>query len=502
MNQDLIKEYSDEYIDYLRDESRSVGSAKYIAFPKTEDEVIDIIKYCYANNIQITSQGSRTGVAAGAVPFGGLILNFSKMNQVLSERTEGDRVYITLQPGMVLSEIRQYVHDKYRDYFFPPDPTETGAAIGGMVNCNSSGALSFMYGPTRNHVTRLTYILSDGRKVDIARGQYFAEGLHAKIPCTDGSYLEFKLPTYEMPKTKNVAGYYVKPDMDLFDIVIGCDGTLAVLTSVEIQLEKLPKYIAGAICMFESEEQAFDFVINYRYSMKGIAAVEYFDSHGIELLRYNKENVSGFEDIFDIPQRINAVIYTEIHAHNDEHYEELMINLSDKFSEVGGKEEDIFIAEGAKEIKTMKDFRHAMPESSNMQVDLVRQLHPEVTKMGGDMSVPDEFLKEAGAMFRDTIKEWGFKSATWAHIGQSHIHANIIAQDENEYFRAHQLFKQWARWISEHHGSVSAEHGIGKMKNDFLEIMYGKEGINQMRKLKKVFDSKYLLNVGNLFSKE
>ena len=502
MNSDLIKQYSEEYVDYLRDESRTVGHADYIAFPKTEEEVIEVVKYCYDNNIQITSQGSRTGVAAGAVPYKGLALNFSKMNQLVSKREEGGEVYLTFQPGAMLMDIRTFVHDNYPAYFFPPDPTETSAAIGGMVNCNSSGALSFMYGPTRNHVTRLTYILSDGRKVDIKRGQYFAKGLEAKIPCTDGSALEFTLPSYTMPNTKNVAGYFVKPDMDLFDLTIGCDGTLAILTSVEIKLQKLPKYIAGAICMFETEDQAFDFVIKYRYSKKGIAALEYFDSHGIELLRYNKANVSGFEDIFDIPEHINAVIYTEIHAMDDDHYEDLVMNLSDYFMEAGGREDDVFIAEGAKEIQTMKDFRHAMPESSNMQVDLVRKLHPEVTKMGGDMSVPDEYLMEAGHMFRDTIKEWGFKSATWAHIGQSHIHANIIAQDENEYARAHELFKEWARWVSAHHGSVSAEHGIGKMKNDFLMIMYGQDGINQMRNLKKVFDTKYLLNVGNLFSKE
>ncbi|MBR6501399.1 MAG: FAD-binding oxidoreductase, partial [Firmicutes bacterium] len=172
----LIKHMNEDFEMYLRDESRTVGQAEGIAFPASEEEIKDVMKECYANGQKVTVQGGRTGIAAAAVPYGGCILNVSKMTRVLGMRKDEDGYYLTVQPGVVLSELRKMIASKnfsMKDWseeskavwaefkkdgawFFSPDPTETSATIGGMVNCNASGARSFLYGPTRNHVTAVT----------------------------------------------------------------------------------------------------------------------------------------------------------------------------------------------------------------------------------------------------------------------------------------------------------------------------------------------------------
>ena len=111
-------------------------------------------------------------------------------------------------------------------------------------------------------------------------------------------------------------------------------------------------------------------------------------------------------------------------------------------------------------------------------------------------------LRDAMEMFERTIKEGGFRSAIWAHIGNSHIHANIISRNSEEYKRSHELFKSWAREIVKMGGSVSAEHGVGKMKTDYVEIMFTPEDIEAMRNVKRAFDSRYLIGVGNVIKEK
>ncbi|MBO5666711.1 MAG: FAD-binding oxidoreductase [Firmicutes bacterium] len=186
----LIKHMNEDFEMYLRDESRTVGHAERIAFPDSEEDIKEVMKECYKTGEKVTVQGGRTGIAAAAVPYSGCILNLSKMNRVLGMRKDEEGYYLTVQPGVVLSELRKMIVSKNfsmkgwseesqavwaefkKDgaWFFSPDPTETSATIGGMVNCNASGARSFLYGPTRNHVTAVTMVLADSRTITAKRG--------------------------------------------------------------------------------------------------------------------------------------------------------------------------------------------------------------------------------------------------------------------------------------------------------------------------------------------
>ncbi len=493
-----IKKYTDEYELYLRDESRSTGFADYICFARSEDDIKEAIKFCRDNNMRLTVQGGSTGLAAGAVPYGGLALNLSRMKRFLSERTEGERLFMTYEPGILLSELREDIAKRHHDRFFAPDPTETGASLGGMLSCNASGACSFMYGATRNHINGIKIWFMDGRSASIKRGEQHAKGLDAELKCDDGSTISFTLPSYKMPNTKkHVAGYYVKPDMDLIDLFIGSDGSLGVVSEIEIEVLKKPAFLNTLLLFFSSEKDTLEFVDDFRYKVPYIAAVEYFNRDVLKLI-----DDRHLENFIEIPKDADAAIYTEIQAPSEDAGYESLEMVGEFFSKHGGRDDEIMIAERPSDIQKIKEFRHAAPESNNLMIDFYRKNAPEITKMGGDMSVPDDRLFDAMDMFERTIKEGGFKSAIWAHIGNSHIHANIISRNSEEYKRAHELFKQWAREVVKMGGSVSAEHGVGKMKTDYVEIMFSPEDIEAMRRVKLAFDPANLIGVGNIFKEK
>lgn len=167
----MIEPFQQTQADYLRDESRRTGRADRIAFPRTEADVLAALAEARTARMPITTQGARTGVTGGAVPEGGLVLNLAHMDKILAVGNGEMRV----QPGVTLAAIRAAVPP---GFYFAPDPTEPSASIGGMISCNSSGALSFLHGPTRNHVVGLRVATLAGEILDLRRGRDQARGLH------------------------------------------------------------------------------------------------------------------------------------------------------------------------------------------------------------------------------------------------------------------------------------------------------------------------------------
>lgn len=522
MQTTLIKPMSEEYNDYLRDESRSIGTADRIAFPHSQEEIQEVLKECFATGEKVTIQGARTGLAAAAVPYGGCVLNLSKMNRVTGMRHENGTYYLTVQPGVVLSELKKMIGSKKFDttdwdeasnqayidfckdgeFFFSPDPTETSATIGGMACCNASGARSYHYGPTRKHISKVTMVLSDGRVISAARGGEKAKGYDAEFTCSDGSKVCAKIPTYQMPNTKNASGYFAAKDMELIDILVGSDGTLGVMSELEISLLPLPQIIWGTSLLFEDEPSSLRFVDNLRKSVEGVASVEFFDSGALDVLRAQKEKNAGFAALPVIEPFVKTVVYVELHCDTEEQALERLFAVGDAFTKAGGKEENSWVARNQSDIDRMMFFRHAVPESVNMLIDQRKQKDPTITKLGADMSVPDVHLFDVVDMYRRTLAENKLETATWGHVGNNHLHVNVLPNNAEEYNRAKELFKKWAKTVSEMGGAVSAEHGVGKLKSAFLTIMYGEEHIDEMRTMKRAFDPKWQLGVGNMFTEK
>ena len=144
-------------------------------------------------------------------------------------------------------------------------------------------------------------------------------------------------------------------------------------------------------------------------------------------------------------------------------------------------------------------FRHAVPESVNLMIDERRKTDPTITKLGSDMSVPDDRLLDVMALYRSTLAEEGLESAVWGHIGDNHLHVNVLPRNAEDHARGKVLFERWAAEVSAMGGAVSAEHGVGKLKRAFLLPMYGEEGVRSMAATKRALDPEGLLGRGNLF---
>lgn len=516
-----IHEMNEDFAEYLRDESRSTGEADSISFPTSEEEVLEVLKEEAGKGHKITVQGARTGLAAAAVPHGGHILNLSKMDKVTALRKgEDGKFYITVEPGAILSEVKKNIESRKfnrsnwseasnkafiefsaaPEQLLTPDPTESSATLGGMVACNASGARSYMYGPTRGRVTALRVALLNGEVLDLKRGQCFAKGRELTLTTESGSRMTIKLPTYQLPKTKNASGYFADDDMDAIDLFIGSDGTLGVVTSIELELIPMPLTIWSVTCFFESEAQAIRFVEKVRSEMTGLSSLEYFDRQALDLLRKQKAESTAFAQLPEIDPSYDCAVFTEIHTDTGEQALKKLFAIGDAMGASGGNEEHTWVARNASERDILYFFRHATPESVNMTIDQRKKIDPIITKLGADMSVPDAHLADVIAMYEKDLNEGGYDYVKFGHIGNNHLHVNILPRNGEEYKKGKELFQKWAGEVTRMGGAVSAEHGVGKLKTAFLEIMYGPGHIREMAEMKAQFDPQGLLGCGNLFT--
>ena len=519
----IIKPFSSEYGEYLRDESRSTGEAESISFPATEDDVRSVLRELYATGTPVTVQAARTGLAAGAVPHGGHVLNTSRMNRVLGMERDGDgRFCLRAQPGVVLLELRKQIHAKnfateswdaaskeafraFRDapeQFFPTDPTEASACLGGMAACNASGARSYAYGPMRPHIKGIRVVLADGEVVALERGQVHADGRDLCVPCEGGRLLSLRLPDYDMPRTKNASGYYVADGMDAIDLFIGACGTLGVITELTVALTPAPAVVWGVSCFLPQEAQALEFTAKVRNLLAHAAALEYFDGAALDILRRQRAQAAAFASLPEPPDDARSCVYIELDCDDEVQAQGELCAIGDVLGEVGGSEDETWVARTDADRERQQFFRHAVPESVNMLIDERRRTDPAITKLGSDMSVPDDRLFDVVALYRRTLAEVGLQSASWGHIGNNHLHVNILPRDVGEYRRGGELFAAWAHEVTSMGGAVSAEHGVGKLKRDFLTTMYGRRHIEQMAALKLQLDPKAQLGRGNLFSED
>jgi D-lactate dehydrogenase (cytochrome) len=519
---------SRDYSDYLRDESRRTGRAEAIAFPATEAELCEALREARARGLAVTIQGARTGIAAGAVPEGGAILNLSRLNRVTGLRERRGEFFLRVQPGAVLSELRAAVAKRQFETdgwdaeslaalaalrAAPPrmitaDPTEASASLGGMVACNASGARSFKYGASRGYVAALRVALADGTLVELRRGVQRARGRDFELALPGGRVLKGRLPAYRMPAVKNASGYYAADDMDLVDLFIGSEGTLGVIAEIEWRLVPEPPVIWALTAFLPSLEAVCRFVRRAR-GEAGVAgappaaarpaAIEYFNGDALALLRRQKAENPAFAALPEIPEGFAGAVYVELHAQSEAAAGEALEGLAAAMAECGAAEETAWLADTDAERERLHRFRHAVPEAVNLLIGERKKAEPALTKLGTDMAVPDAELERVMAMYAADLGRLGLESVIFGHIGSNHVHVNILPRSLAEYEAGKRLYREWAGRVCALGGTISAEHGVGKLKTALLETMYGAAGIAQMRAVKQVLDPDGALGPGNLF---
>ena len=523
---ELIREFSDEYTDYLRDESRIIGHAKSISFPKSEEEMIDVIKYCYENDILINIQGARTGLAGGASPLGGNVLNLGRMSKILGLRydEEQDKYYMRIQPGVLLLQVRKALENKSfniqgwseesiavlnrikpGELFFSPDPTEPTASIGGMAACNASGSRSLLYGPTRDHINAIRVILANGEVTELRRGVHKVNGKDFVFPLESGGEFVGRLPDMESPNTKD-AGFFIHDNMELIDLFLGSQGTLGIISELEICLMDAPKLMWGVTAFFPDDYTSINYVRVLRgEQLPGMpvfkhkpAAIEFFDKQTLDMVLRQKEITPAFQQLQELPEVYSSAIYVEFNDSDSDNFWPVLKELGKVIEAVGGNPDDTWVADGPLELEKLLFFRHTVPETVNLIVDEKRKKEPTITILSADMAVPDDCIVKVYDMYHNDLKNKTKEWIIFGHIGENHYHPDIFPNNKEEYEAGHEIFKDWARQVRDMGGTITAEHGAGKIKKELARIMYGDENVEKLRAFKTSLDPKYLLSPGNI----
>ncbi len=499
-----IKAASELSPDLLRDESKMQGKADFASFPSSTEETAALMKWATEKQMKVTVSGGRTGIAGGAVPDGGLLVSLGKLQKISKAETDQNgETFINCGSGVLLSELQNYLRITKSPCFFPPDPTETSATIGGMVSCNASGAHTYAYGPTRNYVRAIIVVLADGSVLKLRRGEAKAGKDNSFIlKKADGTQIKGHIPTYTQPNTKNAAGYYSGNEIDLVDLFIGSEGTLGTITETELKLIPVPEKQFNAMFFLSSETAAIELTCLLREEKSvDISAIEYFDPGALNLLRKRRETMKAASMVPPgMPENPGtAGIYIDVDCTNANVKEaaEKIIEAGQKLK--SGKVLQTWAAFDRDERERLRKFRHALPETVNSIIGERKKKHPQITKLGTDMAVPDQYLSDIMKIYRETLESNSLEFVIFGHIGNNHVHVNILPSNPDEYMTGKKLYGSFAAQVLSMKGSVSAEHGIGRLKKNFLEMMLGSKGIEEMKALKKIFDPDNLLGQGILF---
>lgn len=495
---------ADTLAEFDTDESGSAHAANIeaVCYPETTADVVAVLREGNERGVPVTVSGAGTGLTGARVATtGGLVMSMLAMREAtarpdvdLIEREHYGQRYVVyldrerqevyVPAGMSLELLDQMLP---RELYYPPDPTEATATVGGTIATNASGARTFHYGATRDWVTGLEVVLPTGEVLWIERGEvteadgFLSFGDHA-VP----------VPQYHMPELKNAAGLYARPGMDLLDLFIGSEGILGVVTQARLKLSERPEETISEIAFFATEDQALGFVEDMRKAAASgvpVLSLEYFNGNALRFMEHSA--VRGEH---------GAAAYVEIVGDMDQ-AEALLEAL-----EVHEVAQDWF-AETAEDRKEQREFRHSLPEGVNTYVR--RQ---GSHKLGTDLVVPADRFAEMIALYREIGEQFtahfphdGEHWLMFGHIGNYHLHFNFLPRNDDELQFASELYAQLAQAAIAMGGTISGEHGVGKKtitingeRLPYLQLMYGREGLEQIAATKRALDPKWILNPGNM----
>jgi D-lactate dehydrogenase (cytochrome) len=525
----LTKTNPDEIQSFLSDASHMRdGRAERVVFPESTAEVAEVLRGATGAQTPVTVSGAGTGTVGGRIPFAGIVLATDKLNQIKSIVHKQPGGSAVAAAGVRLFDLQRFVESE--NLFYPPDPTERSCFLGGTVATNASGARTFKYGPTRNYVQRLKIVLATGDVIDLRRGELHADaGGRIKLPLPSGGLLETQLPRYRMPQTrKHASGYYVAPEMDVLDLFIGSEGTLGVITEIEVALLPKPKGLLSGIVFFSSEENLLAFVHEARQlslANRGLEgevarleplieralqfrarqtdqpvggedpanssidarALEYFDIESLRFLRQKYDTIPS--------DAVGAIFFEQETAPATE--DSSMTDWLSLLERHQALVDNSWFATNEPDQAKLREFRHALPVLMNEWFAQHKQ-----RKVSTDMSVPDESFPGMLRFYKETLQASELRYTIFGHIGDNHVHVNILPRNDDEAAGAREIYLRFVKRAVEVGGTISAEHGIGKLKREYLRLLYSDDHLREMAALKRAFDPAGILGRGNIFSED
>jgi glycolate oxidase len=432
--------------DYSHDELGTVKQMPDIVVQVlSTKEVSQVMKYANENNIAVTPRGSGTGLVGAAVPiYGGIIIDLSKMNRILE--IDEENLTLTVEPGVLLMEISQFVEE--HDLFYPPDPGEKTATIAGNINTNAGGMRAVKYGVTRDFVRGLELVLPSGEIMEVG----------GKV-------------------VKNSSGYSLK------DLIVGSEGTLAIVTKAVLRLLPLPKKAISLLIPFPNLDTAIETVPKIIKSKSVPTAIEFMQRAAIVAA----EEFLGkkFPD-----NSSDAYLLLTFDGNSKEEIERNYENVANICLEAGAL--DVYISDTEERQDSIWSARKAFLEAikaSTTEMDEV------------DVVVPRNKVAEFVKFIHELENKFDIRIRSFGHAGDGNLHIYILKDQLDEvtwHKKLSDVMKCMYDKSRELNGQVSGEHGIGYAKRNYLNSSLSKEAMSIMKGIKLAFDPNNILNPGKI----
>ena len=480
------------------------GHADGVARPATEAEVAAVL----TSHGPILIAGAQSSLTGGATPHGGVVISTQKLTGI--ERVGADHVRVGA--GVPLAAMQDAL-DTFGAWF-PPVPTFMGAFAGGVVATNAAGAATFRYGATRAWVDALTCVMTCGCVLDIERGRTFASP-DFEIVCEHGTR-RVTPGDYAMPQVPKVsAGYFSAPGMDLIDLFIGSEGTLAVITEVTFRLLPVKPQQALALLTLADEAEALRLVAELR-ELPNVAAIEHLDRRCIQIVREDGEDAKNDIALPD-DSVIALIVQLEVPAgtsdadaldqiagalDDDAPQTDLVrfTRLLDRYDVL--ERAELAMPANVRRAKQILAVREAAPVGVNRRVGDAKRQDPRISKTAADMIVPFERFADMMEIYRAGFGDRGLDFAIWGHISDGNVHPNVLPRSYADVEAGKAAILEFGREAARLGGCSLAEHGVGRhpVKQQLLLQLYGERGIESMRAIKRAMDPEWKLAPGVLFS--
>lgn len=500
---------------YLTDESKMTGAGEHVIIPVDESELREVMRINNSKGNPVTVSAMRTGVCGGCVPLEGDVISLERMTGVLGIGRDERGYFVRVLPCTTIEEIntvlrnrdfsrlvdvtegaREQLSNEPVPYFYPVDPTEMSGSIGGNIACNASGPRTYRYGPTRDWVRRLRVVLPEGQYIDFKRGDYRADGRRMSFPA-GRSYFSFDIPGYDFNTgVKNAAGPMFHEDMDLIDMFVGSEGIFGIIAEADVYIAPWHPLVSN-ILFFPTDGDCLDAVMEIRSDdLVDPEFLEYMDCRSLDLIRGVMERDPAMIRVPRLPDDAGSALFFDMQETGD------MAARYARVAEIagrhGGSLERSWCGSEMGDRRRMRELRHSIPRSIFEYVASLKGEMPGIHKMGTDMAVPDSAADEMMSYYSEQLDAAGLEYVIFGHIGNNHPHVEIILKSMEDFDKANRVYQRFAEKAVELGGSPSAEHGIGKIKTGYMELMYGREGVEQIRRVKSILDPKDILCRGNI----
>jgi glycolate oxidase len=437
----------DDFAKYGSDETEDlVFLPDIVVRPETTEQVSEILKLCYREKVPITPRGGGTGLSGGALPVrGGVVLSLERMNKILE--IDKENFFARVQPGVITQTFQETVEAE--GLFYPPDPASRGSCtIGGNLAEGAGGPRALKYGVTKDYVHGVEAVLPQG---DIVR--------------FGGKLL------------KDVVGYSV------LGLLIGSEGTLAVITEATLRLISLPGYRRTLLVPFTDMAAAARTVP--AIMRRGIVpcALEFMEKACIKAIEVHREMKIQHSDAA-------AQLLIEVDGNDETQLEQELEVIAEECEKENALE--VFVAETTAKQNEVWEMRRSAGEA----VKSISAYKEE------DTVVPRARLPELVEGIHEIAHRWGISIISYGHAGDGNIHCNILKRDLDDGYWNEVLPKaieEIFRLTVRLGGTISGEHGIGFSQKRYLPIALGHAEIELMKHLKNTFDPLGLLNPGKIF---